>query len=182
MGLKWNNVVSSSGWHEDSVPIPSVSEPQAGAQTSQDDRDITAALERRPRPQEEALGGGAALHLVQPAVLDSHCREALGPAVGGTLLAGRTGYSQTPRQSLQGVLRAPGGISKVQEVLLVWLVHLSPGVQRFSEAGCDPEETLPLEGRERQGRVSQADAPTREAEDLHRCKGTERQVARLSGV
>src|SRR6058998_1635340 len=68
--------------------------------------------------------------------------EALGPAVGGTLLAGRTGYSQTPRQGLQGVLRAPGGISKVQEVLLVWLVHQSPGVQRFSEAGCDPEETL----------------------------------------
>jgi len=125
LGLKWNILVLSSGWHEDSVPIPSVSEPQAGAQTSQDDRDIAAALERRPRPQEEALGGGAALHLVQRAVLDSHRGEAGGPAVGGTLLAGRTGDSQTPRQGLQGVLRAPGGISKVQEVLLVWLVHLS---------------------------------------------------------
>src|SRR5712691_7401650 len=106
LGLKWNNFVLSYGWHEeDSIPIPSVSEPQAGAQTSQDDRDIVAALERRPRPQDEALGGGAALHLVQPAVLDTHCRGAGGPAVGGTLFADGTGDSQTPRQGLQGVLR-----------------------------------------------------------------------------
>src|SRR5712691_1296553 len=121
LGLKWNNFVLSYGWYEeDSVPIPSVSEPQAGAQTSQDDRDIAAALERRPLPQEGALGGEEGLHLVQPAVLDSHRREAGGPAVGGTLLSGRTGDSQTPRQGLHGVLRATGEISKVQEVLLIW--------------------------------------------------------------
>src|SRR2546427_8553369 len=65
-------------------------------------------------PQEAALGGEAALHLVPPAMLDTDDGEAGQSTVSRALLASRTRNTPQTRQSIRGIFRVSGAIPEIQ--------------------------------------------------------------------
>ncbi len=155
---------------EVSSPVSSLSEQKAGVEADKDGRGRAATVEHCSLPQETAMGAEATLHLLQPTVLDSYCREALRPVLERAVLTSGSRDTQAPRQGIPVVLRRTGRISEVQKVLRIGVVHVSSGLQRICKARHSAEEALPLKGGKCQGGFPQRTAfREREVEDLHHC-------------